>query len=92
MKPKINKLDISNVVSKDLDKSKPILQFEESDGTRVNICNVTDLEGGMTKMKKIFKDSCFEKNYYNRIIEHDDYYKIDYGSHHCFFIVTKEVL
>lgn len=89
MKPKINTLDISNVVSKDLDKSKPILQFEESDGTRVNICNVTDLEDGMTKMKKIFKDSDFDKHYYSRIIERGDYYKIDYGSHHCFFRVTK---
>ncbi|AVP40298.1 hypothetical protein HOS99_gp041 [Staphylococcus phage phiSA_BS1] len=92
MKPKINTLDISNVVSKNLDKSKPILQFQDSDKVIENICNVEGLEDGLSKMKKIFDDSNFEKHYYSRIVEHDDYYKIDYGSHHCFFIVTKEVL
>lgn len=91
-RPKTNYLDIRNVYQEDLFLNKSILQFEESDGTRVNICNVIDLEDGMNKMKKIFKDSGFEKHYYNRIIEYDDYYKIDYGSHRCFFIVTKEVL
>jgi len=91
MKPKINTLDISNVVSKNLDKSKPILQFQDSDKVIENICNVEGLEDGLSKMKKIFNDSNFEKHYYSRIVEHDDYYKIDYGSHHCFFIVTKEV-
>ncbi|UGL60571.1 hypothetical protein [Staphylococcus phage vB_SurM-PSU4] len=91
-RPKTNYLDIRNVYQEDLFLNKSILQFEESDGSRVNICNVIDLEDGMNKMKKIFKDSGFEKNYYNRIIEYDDYYKIDYGSHRCFFIVTKEVL
>ena len=89
MKPKINTLDISNVVSKDLDKSKPILQFLDSDRVIENICNVEGLEDGLSKMKKIFDDSNFEKHYYNRIVEYDDYYKIDYGSHHCFFRVTK---
>ncbi|WBF82011.1 hypothetical protein [Staphylococcus virus vB_SurM-PSU6] len=89
MKPKINTLDISNVVSKDLDKSKPILQFQDSDGVIENICNVEGLEDGLSKMKKIFDDSNFEKHYYNRIVEHDEYYLIDYGSHHCFFRVTK---
>lgn len=89
MKPKINTLDISNVVSKDLDKSKPILQFQDSDRVIENICNVEGLEDGLSKMKKIFDDSNFEKHYYNRIVEHDEYYWIDYGSHHCFFRVTK---
>lgn len=89
MKPKINTLDISNVVSKDLDKSKPILQFQDSDSVIENICNVEGLEDGLSKMKKIFDDSNFEKHYYNRIVEYDDYYKIDYGSHRCFFRVTK---
>ncbi|WFG33806.1 hypothetical protein YN120080_89 [Staphylococcus phage vB_SauM_JDYN] len=89
MKPKINTLDISNVVSKDLEKSKPILQFQDSDRVIENICNVEGLEDGLSKMKKIFDDSNFEKHYYNRIVEYDDYYKIDYGSHHCFFRVTK---
>lgn len=85
MKPKINTLDISNVVSKDLDKSKPILQFEDSDNVIENICNVEGLEDGLSKIKKIFDDSNFEKHYYTRIVEHDKYYWIDYGSHHCFF-------
>lgn len=89
MKPKINKLDISNVEDKDLDKKKPILQFQDSDGVIENICNVEGLEDGLSKMKKIFEDSNFEKHYYNRIVEHDEYYWIDYGSHHCFFRVTK---
>lgn len=89
MKPKINTLDISNVVSKDLDKSKPILQFQDSDSVIENICNVEGLEDGLSKMKKIFDDSNFEKHYYSRIVEYDDYYKIDYGSHRCFFRVTK---
>lgn len=89
MKPKINTLDISNVVSKDLDTKKPILQFQDSDGVIENICNVKGLEDGLSKMKKIFDDSNFEKHYYNRIAEHDEYYWIDYGSHHCFFRVTK---
>jgi hypothetical protein len=89
MKPKINTLDISNVVSKDLDKSKPILQFQDSDGVIENICNVEGLEDGLSKMKKIFDDSNFEKHYYNRVVDHDEYYWIDYGSHHCFFRVTK---
>lgn len=90
IKPKVNYLDIRNVYQEDLFLNKSILQFQESDGTRVNICNVVDLEDGLAKMRKIFKDSGFDKHYYSRIIEHDDYYKIDYGSHHCFFIVTKE--
>ena len=89
MKPKINTLDISNVVSKDLDKSKPILQFQDSDRVIENICNVEGLEDGLSKMKKIFDDSNFEKHYYNRIVEQDEYYWIDYGSHNCFFRVTK---
>lgn len=89
MKPKINKLDISNVEDKDLDKKKPILQFQDSDRVIENICNVKGLEDGLSKMKKIFDDSNFEKHYYNRIVEHDEYYWIDYGSHHCFFRVTK---
>ncbi|UXE02518.1 hypothetical protein Biyabedamokiny2_00014 [Staphylococcus phage Biyabeda-mokiny_2] len=89
MKPKINTLDISNVESKDLDKSKPILQFQDSDGVIENICNVEGLEDGLSKMKKIFDDSNFEKHYYNRVVDHDEYYWIDYGSHHCFFRVTK---
>ncbi|ARM68964.1 hypothetical protein vBSauCG_47 [Staphylococcus phage vB_Sau_CG] len=89
MKPKINTLDISNVVSKDLDKSKPILQFQDSDGVIENICNVEGLEDGLSKMKRIFDDSNFEKHYYNRVVDHDEYYWIDYGSHHCFFRVTK---
>lgn len=89
MKPKINTLDISNVEDKDLDKKKPILQFQDSDGVIENICNVEGLEDGLSKMKKIFEDSNFEKHYYNRIVEHDEYYWIDYGSHHCFFRVTK---
>ncbi|BBC69566.1 Phage protein [Staphylococcus phage phiSA039] len=89
MKPKINTLDISNVESKDLDKSKPILQFQDSDGVLENICNVEGLEDGLSKMKKIFDDSNFEKHYYNRVVDHDEYYWIDYGSHHCFFRVTK---
>lgn len=89
MKPKMNHLDISNVESKELEKSKPILQFQESDGNRVNICNVENLDEGLDKMKKIFKDSGFKKHYYSRIVDHDKYYKIDYGSHHCFFRVTK---
>ena len=89
MKPKINNLDISNVENKDLDKSKPILQFKDSDGVIENICNVKDLEEGLDKMRKIFEDSNFEKHYYSRIADHDDYYWIDYGSHHCFFRVTK---
>ncbi|AFF28598.1 hypothetical protein qdsa002_142 [Staphylococcus phage qdsa002] len=89
MKPKINTLDISNVVSKDLDKSKPILQFQDSDGVIENICNVEGLEDGLSKMKKIFDDSNFEKHYYSRVVDHDEYYWIDYGSHHCFFRVTK---
>lgn len=89
MRPKINTLDISNVVSTDLDKSKPLLQFQDSDRVVENICNVEGLEDGLSKMKKIFDDSNFEKHYYNRIVEHDEYYWIDYGSHHCFFRVTK---
>ncbi|QKE56184.1 hypothetical protein METROID_135 [Staphylococcus phage Metroid] len=89
MKPKINTLDISSVESKDLDKSKPILQFQDSDGVIENICNVEGLEDGLSKMKKIFDDSNFEKHYYNRVVDHDEYYWIDYGSHHCFFRVTK---
>lgn len=89
MEPKINKLDISNVEEKDLDKKKPILQFQDSVGVIENICNVEGLEDGLSKMKKIFKDSDFEKHFYSRIIEHENYYKIDYGSHHCFFRVTK---
>ena len=89
IKPKINTLDISNVVSKDLDKSKPILQFKDADSVIENICNVEGLEDGLSKIKKIFDDSNFEKHYYNRIIEHDECYWIDYGSHHCFFRVTK---
>ena len=40
MKPKVNHLDISNVKSKELDKSKPILQFQDSDDVIENICNV----------------------------------------------------
>lgn len=88
-RPKVNYLDIRNVYQEDLFLNKSILQFEESDGTRVNICNVVDLEDGLAKMRKIFKDSGFDKHYYSRIIKHDDYYKIDYGSHHCFFRVTK---
>lgn len=89
MKPKINKLDISNVESEDLDRNEPILQFQDYDDVIENICNVIDLDDGITKMKKIFKDSNFEKHYYSRIIEYDGYYKIDYGSHNCFFRVTK---
>lgn len=89
MEPKINKLDISNTEDKDLDTKKPILQFQDSDGVIENICNVEGLEDGLSKMKKIFDDSNFEKHYYNRIVEHDEYYWIDYGSHHCFFRVTK---
>lgn len=89
MKPKINKLDISNVESTNLDSSKPILQFQDSDGVLENICNVEDLDEGLDKMRKIFEDSNFEKHYYSRIADHDDYYWIDYGSHHCFFRVTK---
>ena len=60
MKPKINKLDISNVEDKDLDKKKPILQFQDSDRVIENICNVKGLEDGLSKMKKIFDDSNFE--------------------------------
>ncbi|WBF81279.1 hypothetical protein FMLHJGGC_00228 [Staphylococcus phage BSwM-KMM1] len=89
MEPKINKLDISNIEDKDLDTKKPILQFQDSDGVIENICNVEGLENGLSKMKKIFDDSNFEKHYYNRIVEQDEYYWIDYGSHHCFFRVTK---
>ena len=89
MEPKINKLDISNIEDKDLDTKKPILQFQDSDGEIENICNDEGLENGLSKMKKIFDDSNFEKHYYNRIVEHDEYYWIDYGSHHCFFRVTK---
>ncbi|AFV50895.1 hypothetical protein F867_gp215 [Staphylococcus phage JD007] len=89
MKPKINTLDISNVESKNLDKSKPILQFQDSDGVIENICNVEGLEDGLSKMKKVFDDSNFEKHYYSRVVDHDEYYWIDYGSHHCFFRVTK---
>ena len=89
MEPKINKLDISNIEDKDLDTKKPILQFQDSDGVLENICNVEGLENGLSKMKKIFDDSNFEKHYYNRIVEHDEYYCIDYGSHNCFFRVTK---
>lgn len=84
-----NTLDISNVESLDLDNTKPLLQFENWDYVVENICNVEGLEDGLSKMKKIFDDSNFEKHYYNRIVEHDEYYWIDYGSHHCFFRVTK---
>lgn len=89
MKPKINHLDISNVESKDLDKSKPTLQFQDSDGVIENICNVEDLEDGLVKMGKIFEDSNFKKHYYSRVVEYEEYYWIDYGSHNCFFRVTK---
>lgn len=89
MKPKVNHLDISNVESKELEKSKPILQFQDSNGVIENICNVEGLEDGLSKMKKIFEDSEFKKHYYSRIVDHDNYYCIDYGSHHCFFRVTK---
>ena len=68
MEPKINKLDISNIEDKDLDTKKPILQFQDSDGVLENICNVEGLENGLSKMKKIFDDSNFEKHYYNRIV------------------------
>lgn len=88
-RPKINKLDISNVEQRDLVRSKPILQFIDSDGVVENICNVKDLYDGLDKMKKIFEDSNYTKSHYIRVAEHEDYYTIDYGSHHCFFGVTR---
>ena len=88
-KPKINKLDISNVEQRDLVKSKPILQFIDSDGVVENICNVKDLYDGLDKMRKIFEDSNYTKSHYTRVAEHEDYYRIDYGSHYCFFEVTR---
>ena len=87
--PKINKLDISNVEQKDLAKDKPMLQFQDSDDVIENICNVESLDDGLKKMKRIFEDSNYTKSQYIRVVDHYDYYWIDYGSHTCFFRVTK---
>lgn len=88
MKPKINTLDISNVVSKDLDKSKPVLQFQDSDRVIENICNVEDINDGLNKIKKILQDSDYT-SYYTRVLDYPDYFWIDYSSHTTFFRVTK---
>ncbi|WRW34701.1 hypothetical protein CF5_0126 [Staphylococcus phage CF5] len=89
MKPKINFLDISNVQDKNLDNKKPMLQFQDSDGVLENICNVESLEDGLSKIKRIFEDSEYDKSKYCRVVDHYDYFWIDYGSHQCFFRVTK---
>lgn len=87
---KVNNLNISNVKSKVFDMNKPVLQFQDEDNTLTNICNVDNLDDGINKIKKIFKDSNLEDRlHYFRVNEHEDYHWIDYGSHHTFFRVTK---
>lgn len=87
---KTNTLDISKVKSETFDMNKPVLQFQDEDNMIINICNVDDLDDGINKIKQIFKDSELEHRlHYFRVNEHEDYYWIDYGSHHTFFRVTK---
>lgn len=88
---KVNTLDISKVKSEIFDMNKPVLQFQDEDNMIINICNVDDLDDGINKIKQIFKDSELEHRlHYFRVNEHEDYYWIDYGSHHTFFRVTKK--
>lgn len=89
LETKTNYLDISKVQDTKITQDKPILQFNDYDNRVENICNVKDLQEGLDKMVKIFKDSGYTKHYYTRIIDYDNYFGIDYGSHNCFFRVTK---
>lgn len=87
---KVNTLDISKVKPEIFDMNKPVLQFQDEDNMVINICNVDNLDEGINKIKQIFKDSDLEHRlHYFRVNEHEDYYWIDYGSHHTFFRVTK---
>nr|DAN11173.1 MAG TPA: hypothetical protein [Herelleviridae sp.] len=89
LETKTNYLDISKVQDTKITQDKPILQFNDYDNRVENICNVKDLQEGLDKMVKIFKDSSYTKHYYTRVIDYDNYFEIDYGSHNCFFRVTK---
>lgn len=81
-------LDVKNVYQEDLFLNRSILQFQESDGIIVNICNVKDINDGLNKIKKILQDSdC--TSYYTRVIDYPNYFWIDYSSHTTFFRVTK---
>lgn len=92
VKPKVNKLDINYVQQDKFDLNKPVLQFRDSDGVTENICNVDNLEDGLDVIKQIFKNSSPEHRlHYFRVVEHDNYHWIDYGSHYSFFRITKKV-
>lgn len=88
---KVNQLNVSNVKSKVFDMNKSVLQFQDDKDRLTNICNIDNLDDGMHKIKKIFKGTNLEHRlHYFRVVEHDDYYWIDYGSHYTFFRITKK--
>ncbi|AAX92401.1 hypothetical protein TwortDSMZ_132 [Staphylococcus phage Twort] len=87
---KVNNLDISKVKQDKFDMNMAVLQFQDDENNLTNICNVENLDEGLDKIRQIFKDSELEHRlHYFRVVEHEDYYWIDYGSHHTFFRVTK---
>lgn len=87
-RPKVRKLDISNVEDNNLDKNKPLLQFVDYDNVVENICNVKDINDGLEKVSQILKDSNYESHYF-RTHEIEGTWYIDYGSHTTQFRVTK---
>lgn len=87
-RPKVRKLDISNVEDTNLDKNKPLLQFVDYDNVVENICNVKDINDGLEKVSQILKDSNYESHYF-RTYEIEGTWHIDYGSHTTKFRVTK---
>lgn len=87
-KPKITFLDISSVRCDNMIEAEPILQFRDYDNVVENICNVKDLQDGMSKVRKILDDSDYE-SYYMRTYKIDDTWTIDYGSHNTFFLVKE---
>ncbi|QQV88515.1 hypothetical protein [Staphylococcus phage ZCSS1] len=87
-RPKVRKLDISNVEDINLDKHKPLLQFVDYDNVVENICNVKDINDGLEKVSQILKDSNYESHYF-RTHEIEGTWYIDYGSHTTQFRVTK---
>lgn len=87
-RPKVRKLDISNVEDTNLDRHKPLLQFVDYDNVVENICNVKDINDGLEKVSQILKDSNYESHYF-RTHEIEGTWYIDYGSHTTQFRVTK---
>ncbi|BBI90243.1 hypothetical protein MRS_126 [Staphylococcus phage MR003] len=69
-------------------KSKPILQFLHNKRT-YDVCNVKNIDDAMYLINKVLEEANYA-HYYTRVIEQEDCYILDYGSHQCFFKLLKE--